>query len=171
MTRNPVGIDTVSRLGAGKTSSDGASGASPALAVSALPSPPRCGALTKSGAPCRQKMNLSPTSGRCLVHDDERAAERAAMHSAGAKAANAARRRLMAADPADAPAEPRTLKDAERASAWVMRAVLTGVIDQRVGDTATKAIREFRLTVEKRVLAEKLRRLERKAKVHERGKK
>lgn len=94
-------------------------------------------------------MNLSATTGRCIQHDEERVAERAAMRSAGGDASRVSKVKAKAADPAKAPKAPRTLDDAVKVASWVTRAVLTGVIDVRVAEAATKAVRQFQLGEEK----------------------
>jgi hypothetical protein len=82
------------------------------------------------------------------------------MQSAGAIAKAEVMRRRKAALPAGVPRAPRTLEDAERVASWITRAVLVGDIDVRVAEAATKAVRQFQLVVEKRVLQDRVRELE-----------
>jgi hypothetical protein len=108
------------------------------------------GGVTLAGAPCKSWLNLSPTSGKCLMHDEERVAERARATSVGGKASKAAQVKAKAANPANAPKAPKTLDDAVAVASWITRAVLTGEIDVRVAEAAVKAVRQFQLGEEKR---------------------
>jgi hypothetical protein len=126
-------------------------------------SDPRCGdsgGVTREGSPCRSRLNLSPDTGLCLQHDPARREAARAMQSAGAIAKAEVMRRRKAALPAGVPRAPRTLEDAERVASWITRAVLVGDIDVRVAEAATKAVRQFQLVVEKRVLQDRVRELE-----------
>ena len=117
------------------------------------------GGTTKAGTPCRCALNLSPTSGLCMQHDPDRQAERDAMRAAGGKASGPAKRRAKAADPAVVPDAPKSLADAVRLASWIVRATLAGEIDVRVSEAATKAVRQFQLGEEKRVLEAEVRKL------------
>ena len=52
-----------------------------------------CGAVTKHGDFCMVNFGLSPTNGRCKVHDDERRAALTAARRKGGRAASRARSR------------------------------------------------------------------------------
>ena len=110
------------------------------------------GGKTLAGALCRASLNLSPTSGLCWSHDPERAEQARAIRASGGVAAGRAKRLENAPPAGDVPNAPRTLADAEKLAAWLARAVLTGQIDSRTCESATKAVRQFQLTVEKREL-------------------
>jgi len=114
------------------------------------------GGITKAGAPCRSRLNLSPTSGRCLQHDADRAESAHALRIAGGRASGMKQRMARAALPEGAPKAPRTLEDAVRIAAWITRATLVGEIDVRVSEAATKAVRQFQLGEEKRAMQKEL---------------
>jgi len=117
------------------------------------------GGITKAGAPCRTTMNLSATTGRCVQHDPERAAERAAMQSAGGTAAKVAKVRAKAADPSTVPNAPQTIEDAERFASWLTHAVCVGGIDARTAHEAAVCLREFRGAAEKRIMEREIKAL------------
>lgn len=105
-------------------------------------------------------MNLGST-GLCLVHDPYRRAEAQAARGAGARAKGRAIQKRKAALPKDCPRAPRTLEDAEQVASWITFATLSGEIDVRVAEAATKAVRQFQLTIEKRTLQDRVKELER----------
>lgn len=117
------------------------------------------GGLTKAGTACRCSMNLSPANGRCVMHDNERLAERLAIRSAGGAASKVAKTKAKAADASEVPAAPRTLSDAVAVSSWITHAVLIGEIDVRVAEAATKSVRQFQLSEEKRALEGEIKKL------------
>lgn len=122
----------------------------------------RCGdsgGITKAGTPCRCVMNLSPTTGKCLQHDEERAAERLSMRSAGGHAAKEAKVRAKAANPATVPKAPKTIEDAEKFASWLTHAVCVGEIDARTAHEAAVCLREFRGASEKRIMERELKAL------------
>lgn len=120
----------------------------------------RCGAPKASGETCRVSIGLSPTNGRCIVHDPDRIEEARQRRSLGGKASNEARRKARAALPENVPAAPRTLEDAGRIASWITRATLIGEIDARTSEAATKAVRQFQLTIEKKELVARIKALE-----------
>ena len=120
------------------------------------------GGTTKAGTPCRCALNLSPTSGLCVQHDPDRQAERDAMRAAGGKASGPAKRRAKAADPAVVPKAPQTLADAVALASWITHAVLIGDVDARTAESATKSLRQFQLTVEKKALEDRVKLLTRR---------
>lgn len=124
------------------------------------------GGRTKDGALCGSFMNLNEENGLCLFHDPLRRAEAKAMRRHGAKAKAEKMRREKAALPEGLPLSrpPRTLNEAETLASWIAYATLTGEIDARTGEAATKALRQFQLTVEKRTLQDRVRELQRKLK-------
>ncbi len=117
------------------------------------------GGRTAKGTPCRSHMNLGE-AGLCLFHDPLRKHLAKAAQAAGGRARGEAMRRERAALPADVPRAPRTLEDAEKVASWITHAVLIGEIDVRVAEAATKAVRQFQLSVEKRTLQDRVRELE-----------
>ena len=123
---------------------------------------PRCcgdaGGLTKTGAPCRSFLNLS-ASGKCLMHDGARAAERAAMRSAGGAAAKVARSRGRAADPATVPPSPKNLEDATKYFAWLVDAGARGAMDARTVHECSFALKGFQSALEKRDLLREIQKL------------
>ena len=94
-----------------------------------------------------------------MSHDPERAEELRAVHAAGGKAAGVAKRHAKAALPDGVPKAPRSLDDASQIASWITRAVLIGEIDVRVAEAATKAVRQFQLTEEKRAMQAELKAL------------
>jgi hypothetical protein len=124
----------------------------------------RCGdagGVSKKGAPCSQYMNLSPTTGMCLMHDPERAAQRRETQVAGAVAKGAAMRAAKAALPEDCPPAPKTIADAEKFASWLTYSVCIGRIDARTAHEASVCLKEFRGAHEKRVLESEVRALRR----------
>jgi hypothetical protein len=115
------------------------------------------GGITLAGTPCRSQLNLSPTTGRCLQHCPERAAERAALHSAGGHASKAADVRRKAADPKTVPKAPKTILEAEKFASWLTHAVCVGEVDTRTAHEAAVCLREFRGASEKRIMAAELK--------------
>lgn len=111
-----------------------------------------CGAPTKAGTLCKCSMNISATSGLCMMHDPERKAERAAIHRAGGSASGVARTRAKAADPATVPPAPKTIEDAEKFASWLTHTVCSGGIDSRTAHEAAVCLREFRGAAEKRIM-------------------
>lgn len=136
---------------------------------------PRCGdagGISRNGAPCRVGINLSPINGLCIQHDPNRAEEAAAMQKAGGAKRNEIYRRAkqgIPSEPKDIPKAPKTLKDAVRLSAWITRATLDGSIEVRVSAAATKALRQFQLSVEKRDLEKRIEELEARLKAAKAG--
>ncbi len=118
------------------------------------------GGITKAGTPCRARLNLSPTNGRCLQHDPERVEVARDMRLAGAHAAGKAQQKAKAALPDGVPGIPKTLDDAARFSAWTANAILEGKIDARTGEAAIKACRQFQLCEKERGLERKVKELE-----------
>ncbi len=119
------------------------------------------GGVTKAGTPCRNTLDLSEGNGRCIHHDPYRKLEAAALVSMGGRALAEKAKREKAALPDGVPRAPRTLEDAEKLASWISRAVLVGEIHPRVAEAATKAVRQFQLTIEKRVLQDRVKDLER----------
>lgn len=117
-----------------------------------------CGGTKANGSPCRSFLNLS-ASGFCLMHDPERAGQRAAMRSAGGAAAKVARSRGRAADPATVPPRMKSLADAVSVASWIVDAVLRGDVDARTAESATKAVRQFQLGEEKATLLREIKKL------------
>ena len=91
-----------------------------------------------------------------MMHDPDRAAERAAMHSAGGDAAKVSKRLAKAADPATVPGAPKTIEDAEKFASWLTHAVCVGEIDARTAHEAAVCLREFRGASEKRIMQREL---------------
>ena len=125
------------------------------------------GGVTKSGAACRSVLNLSSTSGRCVQHDPARQSERLAMLQAGGRAAGLAKRQAREAEmtaavsgPAGMPTRLETLDDATKLAAWITLACLRGQIDARTAESATKGVRQFQLSREKKELVDRIRILE-----------
>lgn len=118
---------------------------------------PQCRGTTKAGAPCRSQ--FVGASGYCLTHDPEKTAEARAIRQAGGRATSKAQRALEASQPKNVPKEPKTLEDAARISAWITRATLMRHIDARTSEAATKAVRQFQLAEEKRVLVTTIKEL------------
>lgn len=131
----------------------------PASSEGARTTRPRCCGTTAKGAPCGSFLNLSE-SGFCLMHDPERAGERAAMRSAGGAAAKVAKTKSKAADPATTPPRMKSLADAVSVASWIADAVLRGDIDARTSEAATKAVRQFQLGEEKASLLKRISALE-----------
>ncbi len=117
-----------------------------------------CGALTKSGLPCRTTMNLGAT-GICVQHDPERLTERRQMQSAGGMASKVAKVKAKAADPSTVPPRMKSLSDAVAVASWITDAVLRGEIDARTAESATKAVRQFQLGEEKATLLREITKL------------
>ena len=124
---------------------------------------PRCcgdnGGVTKAGTPCRSALNLSPVTGRCLMHDEARAEQRAVMRSRGGAAAKIARTKAKAADPVTVPGAPKTIEDAEKFASWLTHAVCVGDIDARTAHEAAVCLREFRGASEKRIMEREVKAL------------
>lgn len=115
-----------------------------------------CNATTKAGTPCRGTLNISATSGKCLMHDDERMAERAAMRTAGGNASKVAKMKAKAANPANVPEAPRTLDDAVKFAAWLTHAVVVGELDARTAHESAYSLNCFKAAVEKRDLQKEI---------------
>jgi hypothetical protein len=93
------------------------------------------------------------------MHDEARAAERAAMRSAGGAAAKQTRTRGKAADPSVVPPAPKTIEDAEKFASWLTFTVCSGGIDARTAHEAAVCLREFRGASEKRIMERELKAL------------
>jgi hypothetical protein len=122
----------------------------------------RCGdagGRTKSGAPCRQRMNLSPETGLCVFHDPGRKDELRAMVAAGGKAKGEKIRKEKAANPDFAPRAPRSLSEAATFASWLTHAIVTGEVDARVGYNAAFALKAFQSLAEKRDLQREVEKL------------
>lgn len=119
-----------------------------------------CGYQKAGGDLCRVTIGLSPSNGRCIVHDPDRIEEAKQRRSLGGKASGESRRKARAALPADVPKAPKTLEDAATIASWITRATLIGEIDARTSEAATKAVRQFQLTIEKRELVARIKALE-----------
>ena len=117
------------------------------------------GGLTKALTPCRVTLNLSAATGRCVMHDDTRMAERAAIRSAGGHAAKVAKVRARAADPATVPAVPKNLEDATKYFAWLVDAGATGKMDARTVHECSFALKGFQSALEKRDLLREIGKL------------
>src|ERR1019366_3860860 len=115
------------------------------------------GGMTKAGTPCRSVLNLSPATGKCLMHDETRATERASMRSAGGAAAKVARTKGKAADPVTVPPRMKTLADAVAMASWITNAVMRGEVEARTAESATKACRQFQLGEEKATLLKRIK--------------
>ena len=121
-----------------------------------------CGAAggrTKAGTACRSSLNLSPSSGLCMMHDPERVEERRAMHSAGGAAAKVAKRRAKAADPAAVPEIPKTLDDAATYFAWLVDQGARGAMDARTVHECAFALKGFQSAAEKRDMEREIKKL------------
>ena len=117
------------------------------------------GGIKTDGMPCGSKLNLSPENGRCLFHDESRAAEARETSQAGGRASAVAKRARRTADPDDVPAPPKTLEDAVRWSSWAMHAVACGRIDARTGHEIGYLVNAFKAAVEKRDLERQIQEL------------
>ncbi len=135
---------------------------------------PRCGdagGTTKRGTPCLMFLELSETNGLCLQHDPERTAQADAMRKAGSAKMRSEWRRLQAGEetPVQIPPAPKTLRDAVKLSSWITRATLDRTIDVRVSSAATRALRQFQMSVEKRALEQRIEELQERLSRAERG--
>jgi hypothetical protein len=127
-----------------------------------------CRGTTKTGNPCRVRLNLGP-GGLCLQHDPARVEEARAVRAAGGRAAGPAQRearerqRIGAAIqlPIDPPSMPHTLDDIAKVQAWVAYQTYTGGMDARTSEATTKALRNQQLIIEKRDLQADVARLRR----------
>jgi hypothetical protein len=78
------------------------------------------------------------------------------MRARGGERAGETRRLEKASQHPDVPKAPRTLQDAVDVASWITRAVLVGEIDVRVAEASCKAVRQFQLSHEKRVLEKEI---------------
>lgn len=114
-----------------------------------------------SGDPCRAFLNLSPTSGLCMMHDPERVAQRLLMQRRGASNSAVSKRRARAADPSIVPRPPQTLDEAVEWSSWAMHSVAAGELDARTGHEIGYLIARFTEALNKRDLLREVEQLRR----------
>ena len=123
------------------------------------------GGRTRSGFPCRQTMNLSPTTGLCIWHDLTRGDERKALHAAAvaasARASHLRRIERQVTTPDNMPRfEPDTLERLAKWHQWASRAVGVGEVDARTGDSICRHLKELRPTLIQLGLEKRVRELE-----------
>lgn len=136
------------------------------------PIPPRpavtcggAGGVNEQGGPCRQAVNLSPTTGLCVHHDPLRVDEARALARVGGVASGRAKRlqriERMTTTPDNMPREePDTLERLARWHRWVTRAVATGLIDARTAHEITCSLKELRPVLIQIGLEKRVRELE-----------
>lgn len=117
-----------------------------------------CKALKKDGSPCGATFGLSP-DGYCFPHDEKRAVEWLAMQRNRADLSAKRRKEMKESLPPGLPRAPKTLDDAVHWSSWATHAVAAGIIDGRTCHEISVSIREFRMSLEKRDLADEVDRL------------
>ena len=128
-----------------------------------IESPRTCGEAggrNSKGLPCGVYLNLSPSTGLCLMHDPERAESRAELKRQGGQAAGAARRQARAAMPDGVPRAPTNLEDSVKWSSWAMHAIATGEIDHKVGHEVGYLVARFTEAVSKRDLERQVKSLQ-----------
>ena len=118
--------------------------------------PTTCQAQTKAGSPCRAPAG---PSGFCAFHDPAAAAERAEGRRRGGlrRAGSIARKTL---DSAEVPAELRDAGKVRDLLGSVIRAVLSGSLDMRIGATVGGLATVLLKSLEQGELAERLAALE-----------
>lgn len=97
-----------------------------------------CPAITKDGAPCSMSFGTFGSDGRCYWHteDPEVVAHRQETRSRGGKATA----REKALPPLDVPDNPKNIEEAREYLSWIAHHAITGQLEPRQADAATKAI-------------------------------
>lgn len=120
------------------------------------------------GSPCESPY-VDPDTGYCVSHGPGAAVRMRERGRRGAEATAAKHRGKGTVDPDEAPDAPETVEDAKNLASWATRAVMTGVLDPKVGRVVKDLLKEFREAAKVADMEARLKLLESKLATAERA--